>query len=313
MGSCFTENIGQKMADLKFPVDINPFGILYNPVSVASGIRILLKAEPFRPEDLVEHQGIWHSLYHHGRFSSAVATEALQEINDRIRFSADFLKKADFLLITFGTAWIYRYRKTGEIVSNCHKIPANEFVREKLTVSEIVEMYRLLLDELWKLNPDLKIIFTLSPIRHWKDGAVENQRSKSVLLLAIEKLVKLSARHCLYFPSYEIVMDELRDYRFYAADMLHLNEVAVDYIWSRFQESLTDSESRKISVEVRKIRDAFQHRPLRENALEFKKFIENSLHQALKLEKEFPYLNLKLEKEYFIRKLNNLEESQFKK
>jgi len=306
MGSCFTENVGQKMADLKYQVDINPFGILYNPVSVANGIRLLLQTKTFQQDDLIEHQGVWHSFFHHGRFSSVDATETLKEINDRLQFSSGFLKNADFLLITFGTAWVYRYQKSGEIVSNCHKIPAKEFVRDKLTVSEIVEIYRMLLDELWKVNPDLKIVFTLSPIRHWKDGAIENQRSKSTLLLAIEELVQLYEQNCSYFPSYEIVMDELRDYRFYAADMLHLNDVAVDFIWTRFQESMIEAESRKTSLAVRKIMDAFQHRPIRKNSPEFKKFIENSLKQTLKLEKEFPYLNLKLEKEYFIRHLDVL-------
>jgi len=306
MGSCFTENIGQKMTDLKYQVDINPFGILYNPVSVANGIRLLLQAKTFQQQDLIEHQGVWHSFYHHGRFSSTDAEEALKQMNDRLQFSSRFLRDAEFLLITFGTAWVYRYLKSDEIVSNCHKIPAKEFVREKLTVSEIVEIYRMLLDELWKVNPDLKIVFTLSPIRHWKDGAIENQRSKSTLLLAIEELVRLYEQNCIYFPSYEIVMDELRDYRFYATDMLHLNDVAMDFIWSRFQETMIETESRKTSLAVKKIMDAFQHRPIRKNSPEFKKFIENSLKQTLKLEKEFPYLNLKLEKEYFIRHLDVL-------
>ena len=306
MGSCFTENIGQKMADLKYQVDINPFGILYNPVSVASGIRFLLQAKTFQPNNLIEHQGVWHSFYHHGRFSSEDSNEALQQINDRLQFSSAFLKETDFLLITFGTAWVYRYLKSGEIVSNCHKIPAEEFVRERLSVSQIVELYKSLLEDLLRINPKIKILFTVSPIRHWKDGAIENQRSKSILLLAIDELVKHFVEQCAYFPSYEIAMDELRDYRFYAADMLHLNDVSVDFIWSRFQESMIDAESRKTSLAVQKIMDAFQHRPIRENSPEFKKFIENSLKQTLKLEKEFPYLNLKLEKEYFIRHLDVL-------
>jgi len=306
MGSCFTENVGQKMADLKYPVDINPFGILYNPVSVANGIQLLLHPKNFQQYDLIEHKGVWHSFYHHGRFSSVDSNEALQQINDRLEFSSVFLKEAEFLLITFGTAWVYRYLKSGEIVSNCHKIPAKEFVRERLSVTEIVELYKSLLEELFRVNPKIKILFTVSPIRHWKDGAIENQRSKATLLLAIEELVTLFEEQCVYFPSYEIVMDELRDYRFYAADMLHLNQVAVDFIWERFQTHLIEAGSLKISKNVKKITDAFQHRPIKINSPEFRKFAESTLNMIRKMEKDYPYLNLKLEKEYFIRHLDVL-------
>ena len=306
MGSCFTENVGQKMADLKYPVDINPFGILYNPVSVANGIQLLLHPENFQQNDLIEHKGLWHSFYHHGRFSSVDSNEALQQINDRLQFSSAFLKEAEFLLITFGTAWVYRYLKSGKIVSNCHKIPAKEFARERLSVTEIVEQYTSLLEGLFRINPKIKILFTVSPIRHWKDGAIENQRSKAILLLAVDELVKLFEEQCVYFPSYEIVMDELRDYRFYAADMLHLNEVAVDFIWERFQDKLIEPESRKRSKDVKKIVDAARHRPLNKNTLEFRKFVEATLNLIYKMEKEYPYLNLKLEKEYFIRHLDVL-------
>lgn len=308
MGSCFTENVGKKMADLKYPVDINPFGILYNPVSVANGLRLLLHPKSFQQNNLVEYKGLWHSFYHHGRFSSEDSTEALQQINKRLEFSSAFLKVADFLLITFGTAWVYRYIKSGEVVSNCHKIPANEFLREKLTVAEIVNLYRILLTDLWKINPKLKVVFTVSPIRHWKDGAVENQRSKAALLLAIEELVKMSEQRCTYFPSYELVMDELRDYRFYAADMLHLSDVAVDFIWERFQDAMIDVDSRKTSQVLKKIGEAMQHRPIYKNSPEFRKFLENSLRQIKDIEKQHSYLNLKLEKEYFIRYLNDLKD-----
>lgn len=306
MGSCFTENVGQKMEVLKYPVDINPFGILYNPVSVAKGIELLLHPGKFVKEDLVENKGVWHSFLHHGRFSAVDADEVLKNINDRLDFSSQFLKEADFLLITFGTAWVYRYLKSGEVVSNCHKIPAGEFVRERLSVDEMVKLYQKLLHELWLVNPRIKVVFTVSPIRHWKDGAIKNQRSKSALLLAIAELVTQFEEKCAYFPSYEMVMDELRDYRFYAADMLHLNEVAIDYIWERFEESLVDVESQKISAEIRKITSAVQHKPFNKKTPEFRKFIDSSLNRLLETEKKYPYLNLKLEKEYFIRHLDVL-------
>ena len=189
MGSCFTENIGIRMEILKYNVDINPFGILYNPVSVAKGLRILLQQKEFTMEDLVLNNGLWHSFSHHGRFSSADENETLEQINSRIKSSADFLKNAGFLFITFGTAWVYKFKKTGLPVSNCHKMHATQFERARLDVDEIFDDYRELLIEMNKINPSLKVVFTVSPIRHWKDGAIENQRSKAVLLLAIDKLI----------------------------------------------------------------------------------------------------------------------------
>ncbi|WP_340111467.1 GSCFA domain-containing protein [Maribellus mangrovi] len=303
MGSCFTENVGQKMEDLKYPVDINPFGILYNPTSVAEGLKSLLSVRKFGPDDLAGYNGLWHSFSHHGRFSGTDKDQVLEKINTRIQYSSEFLNTADFLFITFGTAWIYRYKKTKEIVSNCHKIPATEFNRERLSVDEIVETYSALLPAVWKMNESLKIIFTVSPIRHWKDGAVENQRSKAILHLAIDELQKRFPERCAYFPSYEIVMDELRDYRFYAADMLHISEVAVNHIWQLFEEALIDEESRKLAQKVQKIRSAAAHRPINKSTPEFRKFIKKIYNDILELEIEFPYLNLKLEKEHFTRNL----------
>jgi len=300
MGSCFTENVGAKMEALKYPVDINPFGILYNPLSLANGLQLLLEEKQFSADDLIEHNGLWHSFSHHGRFSNTVQDKALNDMNMRIKSSATFLKEAGFLFLTFGTAWIYRYKKSGELVSNCHKIPAREFVRERLSVQQIVDVYCSLLTKIWQVNPDLKVVLTVSPIRHWKDGAIENQRSKSTLILAVDQLIqKIGAEKCAYFPSYEIVMDELRDYRFYAEDMLHISEVAIKHIWSRFEAALISAESIEIAREVQKISNAVKHRPINKKSLEYSKFLLSFLHKLELLEKRFPYLNLKLEKEYF--------------
>jgi hypothetical protein len=303
MGSCFTENVGQKMADLKFPVDINPFGILYNPMSVANGLHRLLIPRPFTPDDLVEQNGLWHSFMHHGKFSDTDKHKMLEAVNKRLQDSSDFLLSADFLFITFGTAWVYHYKKTGQIVSNCHKIPAADFNRRRLSVHEIVDRYQTLLPEIWRANPNLKIVFTVSPIRHWKDGAVENQRSKATLLLAVDDLQNSFPKACAYFPSYEIVMDELRDYRFYAADMLHISDVAVGHIWQLFEAHLIDEQSRRLAQRVEKIRNAAAHRPINKSTPGFTKFLKKFYTQILDLESEFPYLNLKLEKEHFIRHL----------
>lgn len=304
MGSCFTENVGNLMAALKYPSDINPFGILYNPQSVANGLEILLENKHFVEEDLIQHNDLWHSFYHHGKFSSTNKNDCLQKINKRIKTSADFLGKTDFLFITFGTAWIYRHKKSGEVVANCHKIPANEFIRERLSVTEIVEKYTDLLNRIWQVNPKIKIVFTVSPIRHWKDGAIENQRSKATLLLAINKLV--ANENCAYFPSYEIVMDELRDYRFYAEDMLHLSDVAVKHIWGIFQKSIIDTESHAIAKQVQKICKAVSHRALSKNSGEYLKFLKKMLKICREFEAKNSYLNLKLEKDYFKTQINEI-------
>ena len=231
IGSCFTENIGAKMAELKYPVDINPFGILYNPASVAEGIKILMDGLSFTEADLFQQEGLWHSLWHHSRFSGTSIEETLEKINGRIRSSSEYLKNADFLFITFGTAWIYRFKNSGQIVSNCHKLPEGDFVRARLSVEEISDEYRMLCDKLNAFNPSLKIVFTVSPVRHWRDGATENQRSKAILHLAVERIVQENSGFCSYFPAYELVMDELRDYRFYSPDMIHISDIAVDFIW----------------------------------------------------------------------------------
>ncbi|MCY1721150.1 GSCFA domain-containing protein [Prolixibacteraceae bacterium Z1-6] len=299
MGSCFTENVGNKMAALKYVVDINPFGILYNPMSVANALELLLNEKVFSENDLIRHNDLWHSFSHHGRFSANEKNEALQKINDRIHTSSDFLKHTDFLFLTFGTAWIYRYKKSGEVVSNCHKIPAKEFTRERLSVTEIVEKYTGLLHSLWEVNPKLKVIFTVSPIRHWKDGAIENQRSKATLLLAVEELVQLFANDkCAYFPSYEIVMDELRDYRFYAEDMLHLTDVAVNHIWEIFEESLIDRESKRVAKEIKKIVLAINHKPFNKRSAEYLNFLQKTAKMIAELEEKSLHFNLKLEKDY---------------
>ncbi len=305
MGSCFTENIGNKMSVLKFPVDLNPFGILYNPLSIAQGIHILLNKKLFTLEDLTKHDGLWHSFYHHGRFSSPEASNALQSINQRIESSSDFLKKADFLFISFGTAWVYEFKTTGKIVSNCHKIPDKEFKRFRLTPGEITEEYRELLPEIWKINPGLKVIFTVSPIRHWKDGAIENQRSKATLILSTDQIIRgFGENYCNYFPSYEIMMDELRDYRFYNEDMIHLSKSAINHIWNIFQNSMIEEESRKISKKVQKIITALNHKPRNMVTQEYANFLRQTFLKANQLQEKYPYLDLTFERELLSDKLN---------
>ncbi len=308
IGSCFTENIGTKMAALKYDVDINPFGILYNPISIANSLKFLLEQKNFNSDDLIYYNGLWQSLFHHGKFSDTDKHRTLENINKRIKFSSDYLKKTDFIFLTFGTAWIYEYKNSGQVVSNCHKIPASEFSRRRLGVNEISKLYNNLLPEIWKSNPGCKIIFTVSPVRHWKDGAIENQRSKATLLLAVDELInKFGSEKCAYFPSYEIVMDELRDYRFYANDMIHISETGTNHIWSLFEESFIDRESRELTPKIHKISKAFNHKPFNRNTKEYLLFLKTALKQVKELQKYFPNLNFELEKNHFMNEIDEIK------
>ncbi len=311
IGSCFTENMGNQMAALKFQVDINPFGILYNPASIARGIQILLNHTTCSKQDLICHNSVFHSFDHHSRFSHSDPEQVINNINQRIDTSASFLKTAEFLMITFGTAWVYQYKPTSKIVANCHKLPDKMFNRFRLSPEMITQEYAKLINTLLDVNPFIKVIFTVSPIRHWKDGAIENQRSKAVLLLAIEQIIKFfGEERCNYFPAYEIMMDELRDYRFYNDDMIHPSSMAVNYLWEKFQESLIDPDSIKISEEIKKIKGLMNHRPFNMFSSIHLKFLKQSLEKTYELEKKIPYLDMEIEKNHFISNIRTVEAAE---
>ena len=303
MGSCFSENIGDKFIERRFNAVVNPFGILYNPVSVKQSMEILMEKRLFQKNDLFRYEGLWHSFYHHSRFSSLERTTVLKTINENIEKGHDVLKKADFLFITFGTSWVYENIEDGTVVANCHKLPASRFRRYRLGIGEIVESYSGLIDSLREFNPGLKIIFTVSPVRHWKDGAHGNQLSKSVLLLAVDELVQ-KFEYVDYFPAYELVMDDLRDYRFYAEDMLHPGSVAVDYIWNRLLDVYFDDNAKLFVKETEKIIKAREHRPFNEKGEEYRAFLSNMIKKLDELSGRFPKADLKEDKEYFKHKLN---------
>jgi hypothetical protein len=264
MGSCFTENIGRLLERYLFPVSINPFGVTYNPLSVKKGLEALLHKDAYQAEDLERYNGLWLSFDHDTSFSSTERDKCLLNINRSFQEAKEQLKQARILILTWGTSWVYRYRASGEVVCNCHKIPEREFTRSRLTPREIITAYESLLPGLFAFNKQLKILHTVSPVRHWKDGAHGNQLSKASLLLAGDALQEEFSGQFFYFPSYEIVMDELRDYRFYARDMLHTSEQATRYIWEKFRDALIEEESREIIGEVEALRKMQEHRPLNE-------------------------------------------------
>nr|WP_129731544.1 GSCFA domain-containing protein [Parabacteroides goldsteinii] len=303
LGSCFAENIGTRLAGNKFNVDINPFGTLYNPASIAAALRMLLHPQRFTAGDLFGHEGVYHSFAHHSRFSSTSETECLRNINDRLEASANGFRKTAYLVVTLGTAYVYRLKNSGEVVANCHKLPEKMFDRSMLTVAEIVSEWKELLLSLWEQNPELKILFTVSPIRHWKDGAHGNQLSKATLLLAVDELQAAYPERIAYFPAYEIMMDELRDYRFYATDMLHPSELAIDYIWQRFTENFLSDETKGILKEWAEIQKAINHRPFQPESDAYKRFISQTLLKMERINEKFPSFDLTKEMEIIKSKL----------
>lgn len=295
MGSCFTENIGYHLQNLKFPVVVNPFGVVYNPLSVAQSLRFLLRGKPFSNADLEYHNGLWFSFYHHSRFSHPDAGQALAAMNHGLAQGAAQLRKVHFLFITLGTAWVYRHKKHGMVVSNNHKLPANQFTRQRLGVAEIVQGLQPVLEDINELNPTAEVFFTLSPVRHWKDGAEENFLSKSTLRLAIDELTRLIPQSG-YFPAYEIMMDDLRDYRFYADDMLHPSAMAESYIREKFAAAFFSKEAVRIARKVSKITAAAAHRPFHPGAAPHQQFLQETLARAEKLEQQHPFLSFANEK-----------------
>lgn len=307
-GSCFAESLGRRLSDNRFDVDPNPFGVLYNPASVVRSLRLLLRQTPYEESQLFTHQHIVHSFDHHGSFSSRSAAETLQKINDRLLYSGRRLREATRLIITLGTAYVYRLKTTARLVANCHKLPAGCFERSLLTPDDIVAEWNELLPELRIVNPEVKILFTVSPIRHLKDGMHANQISKATLLLAIEQLTASDPGRLAYFPAYELMMDELRDYRFYADDMLHPSPQAVDYIWQRFAGSYLAKDTRAVLNEWEEIRKALNHRPLHPESIGYQRFLEQTLLKIERFKEKMPSFDLSKEIECIKTKLEHLHE-----
>ncbi len=297
MGSCFAENIGDELKNLKFNIDINPFGVLFNPVSICRSLERLIEVKEFKEDELFYYNENWHSFMHHSRFSFPDKNKCLQEINIRLENSFEFIRKAYFLILTFGTSWVFYNVQNDQPVSNCHKMPASNFSRRLLDVNSIVKSYESLFKSLRRLNKNLNIILTVSPARHLRDGAEENQLSKSILLLAVHELCNKG--YASYFPAYEIVLDDFRDYRFYDADMVHPSRQAIEYIFEKFSNSWLNDDTKKLNNEIKDIQKAFAHRPINPNSESFKSFSKQILEKISTLEKPYPYLDFVEERKYF--------------
>ncbi|MCE5173857.1 MAG: GSCFA domain-containing protein [Bacteroidales bacterium] len=298
LGSCFAENIGLMLKESGFRVSLNPFGVLYNPASVGTALQRLWQDQSFREEELVEHDGFYHSFSHHSSFSGTDPKSTLEKINTAFNQAVVDLKDATCLIITFGTSWVYTLPSTDQIVANCHKMPEENFLRRRLTVHEIEYFYIELLEMLFQEKPDLKVLFTVSPIRHMKDGVHENTLSKATLHLAIEGLCE-SFDHVFYFPAYELLMDDLRDYRFYAEDMVHPSAIAQRYIWDYFSDTCFTKSTKDIVHQVQQIRKAMEHKPFHPEDEAYKRFAKKNIAILELLAAKAPEIDLNKERCFF--------------
>ena len=289
LGSCFSENIGDKLSYFKFQSTQNPFGILFHPKAIENLITNTSNKKVYSSDDLIYQNEIWHSFDAHSSLSSASENELLNKLNVAISLTNKKIKEASHIVITLGTSWVYRYIETDTIVANCHKIPQKKFLKELLSVSEISESLARSISLIKSINSDAAVIFTISPVRHLKDGFIENTQSKSHLIAAIHTLV--NEQDVSYFPSYEIMMDELRDYRFYAEDMIHPNKTAINYIWRKFIDTWFSEETKSIMKEIDEIQKGLLHRPFHEDSKLHQQFLLKLEQKKSSLQERLPFIN----------------------
>ena len=291
LGSCFSDNIGAKLQGALFNALVNPMGTLYNPMNIACGVNRLIDCEPIAGQTLFMQSGVWNSFEFHSRYSLPDKQATLERMNNRIQQGHEALKNAHLLTVSLGTALVYRLKTTGEVVANCHKVPQHEFERKMASVSEMAQTLDAMLTRLHEFNPELRIILTVSPIRHIADGLDTNSLSKASLRVAIHEAISSHREYCDYFPAYEILMDDLRDYRFYASDMVHPNDVAVEYIWQVFQATYLDDRSALAVARCERIHKRLQHRPMSANRETVERFNADTASVVRNLMKEYPYLS----------------------
>lgn len=307
MGSCFAEEVGKRLSRDKFDCLINPFGVLYNPHSIAAALSCLGSDKIFTEEDLFSYGGQWHSWMHHSSFSGESMEQTLEGINKQLQVAKRRLLEMNALILTLGNNRCYRLKENGQIVGNCHKVPERNFDVVSLQPSEIVDLLSPRIDELIGQNEEIRIIFTVSPIRYLKYGLHGSALGKSALLLAIDALQNKYPEHVLYFPAYEILLDDLRDYRFYAEDMVHPSEMAVDYIYDCFHKSFCDKESIQVAKAWREIEKALNHKPFNPYSKEYKCFLERTKVKIEQFQQSYPFVSVQKELEICTTRLSKLE------
>jgi GSCFA family len=298
VGSCFTEHIGNALQDLKFSVLQNPNGILFDPYSVADSLVSYVQHRQYSPDDLVYANELWQSWRHHSVFSHIHPEACLQKINASQTTAHRFLKEADWIIITLGSSFSYRLVSNNMLVANCHRAPAQTFRKHLMAIEEINSALDNCLHQLFHFNPQLRIIFTVSPVRHLRDGVVENNRSKARLIEVVHHLVNKFDK-LFYFPAYELVIDVLRDYRFYDVDMAHPNYQATAFVLEKFTENYIDPAAQALMEEVRKVITARKHKPFQPQTNAHRQFLQAQAVHVKKLMEQHPFLNLQEELNYF--------------
>ena len=301
IGSCFTEHIGRRLEELKFPVLQNPNGILFDPISVCKSLNSYIELKDFVKEDLFFLNELWQSWNHHSLFSGTDMIEVLANMNRSQVAAHQHLKKATWLIITLGSAYSYRLQDNQLPVANCHRAPGQTFTKHLLEISETTLALTETIERLKTFNPALQILFTISPVRHIRDGVVENNRSKARLIECVHQFVE-AYEHSHYFPAYELVIDVLRDYRFYDIDLVHPNYAATELVFTRFEQSYFDESTRNMAEEIRKIMTAFKHKPFHPDTLSHKLFLQSSLDRLMSVKEKLPHLNFNKEITYFLKK-----------
>jgi lysophospholipase L1-like esterase len=289
IGSCFTENIGAKFKHLKFTVAENPHGILFNPISIATAIHDYLHQTMYTDADLVYHNESWHSWHHHSRFSHPNKSSCLQLINQSIAATHQFLQQANWVFITLGSAFVYQINNE-HVVANCHKIPTDKFTKKLLTANEVTEALQQIVANIASCNPSANIIFTISPVRHLREGFIENNRSKATLIQAVHAITDVE-KNCFYFPAYELVMDDLRDYRFFAEDMVHPNYAATNYVWQKLIAAALDEPTQLLINQIQQIVTAKNHKPFNAASTAHQQFLQTNLQKVMQLQQQYPYIN----------------------
>lgn len=308
LGSCFSENIGERFLNYKFDILINPFGQQYNPYSIAKGINRLIDNDSYKKEELFEFAEQFHSWEFHSDFSRSTSEEALKVMNESFDKARNQLINANYLFITFGTAHLFQHIQSSIEVSNCHKISGSQFSKRYLKTAEIVQLITDAIEKIKAFNPNCKFIFTVSPVRYLAFGFEENNLSKSYLISAVHEICE-SNENAYYFPAYELVMDDLRDYRFFTEDFLHPNRMATQYVWENLAQVLFSENTQSLLVEIDKILSAANHRPRNPNSMAHKSFLEKYLLMIERLEQLYSHLNFLKEKQKFINELQLISTS----
>ncbi|OMP31031.1 GSCFA domain-containing protein [Mangrovimonas sp. DI 80] len=289
LGSCFVENIGEKLAYYKFQNTLNPFGILFHPFAIESLLLNAINDKEYTEEDVFFHNEQWHCYGAHSKLSASSKDDLLQNLNQSIQQTKQALETSSHIVITLGTAWIYRLIESDEVVVNCHKVPQKKFSKELLAIDAIAESLQAMVALAKSVNPEVSVIFTVSPVRHLKDGFVENTQSKAHLISAVHQVVEPRQQTC-YFPSYEILMDELRDYRFYAEDMVHPNPTAINYVWERFKKVWFHGSTKPIMKIVDTVQKGMLHRPFNPNSEAHQGFLKVLKEKKEELVAQYPFM-----------------------